>query len=144
MHTLPTGATPFPKGGNGQVNVRGWDFYYGGLENENPKYNVRSGARPVNFFPNDRMGSLDGDLLSKMGLTTERMVLGDALFSINCCFQFAIRGVQVFPGMPGSHSSVMSKNSQTHTLTQSDSEDRMGTSSIRLNFMSWLILTELL
>ena len=32
------------------------------------------------FFPNDRMGSLDGDLLSKMGLTTERMVLGDTLF----------------------------------------------------------------
>ena len=32
------------------------------------------------FFSNDRMGSLDGYLLSKMGLTTERMVLDDSLF----------------------------------------------------------------
>ena len=79
MHTLPTGATPVPKGENGQRKIRGWDFYYGGLENENTKYNVRSGSRPENLFPKDRMGSLDGELLSKMGLTTERMVLGDAL-----------------------------------------------------------------
>ena len=49
------------------------------MENENPKYNVQSGARPDNLLPNDRMGSLDADLLSKMGLTTEQMVLGDAL-----------------------------------------------------------------
>ena len=90
MHNLPTGATLVPKGVNGKRKVVGWYFYYGGLVNENPKYNVRSGARPDNFFPNDSMGSLDGDLLSKMGMTTERMVLGDALFYIYCCFQFAI------------------------------------------------------
>ena len=98
----------------------------------------------LDFFLNDRMGSLDGDLLSKMGLITERMILRDALFSISCCFQFSTRRVQVFPGMPGSHSSVRSKNSKTRTRTQSDLEDCMGTSSIRLDFMSWLILKELL
>ena len=50
------------------------------MENENQKYNVQSGARPDNLLPNDRMGSLDADLLSKMGLTTEQMVLGNTIF----------------------------------------------------------------
>ena len=79
MHTLPTGATPVHKGGNGQRKVGG---FYGVLENENPKYNVQSGAR-IEKNPNYRMGSLDGDLFSKIWLTNERMVRGDALFSIN-------------------------------------------------------------
>ena len=42
MHTLPTFQTTFPKRDNGQRKVGGWDLYYRGLENENPKYNVRS------------------------------------------------------------------------------------------------------
>ena len=50
VHTLPTSATPVPKGENGQRKFGGWNLYYGGLENENPKYNVRSGYRPANFF----------------------------------------------------------------------------------------------
>ena len=63
MHTLPTGATLVTKEENGQRKVGGWDFYDGGLENENPKYNVWSGALPDNSFSKNRMGSLDGDLL---------------------------------------------------------------------------------
>ena len=50
VHTLPTSATTVPKGENGQRKCGGWNLYYGGLENENPKYNVRSGYRPANFF----------------------------------------------------------------------------------------------
>ena len=35
---------------------------------------------PDNFFPEARKGGLDGDLLLKMGLTTARMIEGEALF----------------------------------------------------------------
>ena len=142
MHTLPTGATPVLKGGNGQrkleVGISIMEVWR--MKTQSIMFGVEL---VLNFFLNDRMGSLDGDLWSKIGLTTEQMVLGDALFSINCCFQFEIRRVQVSPGIPGSHSSVRSNNSQIRTHTQSDSDDCMGTSSSRLKFMSWLILTEL-
>ena len=144
MHTLPTGATPVPKGENGQRKIRGWDFYYGGLENENTKYNVRSGSRPENLFPKDRMGSLDGELLSKMGLTTERMVLGDALSFYQLLLPICN---PTRSGIPGdARKPFFSKveeftNSYAYSIRFGGS---LGTSSSRLNFMSWLILTELL
>ena len=54
-----------------------WEFYYKGWHGVRE---VWDGASPDNFFPEARKGSLDGDLLSKMGLTTSRMIEGNALF----------------------------------------------------------------
>ena len=40
----------------------------------------RGGATRENLFPSDRQGSLDADLLRKLGLTTQRINDQDALF----------------------------------------------------------------
>ena len=42
--------------------------------------NGRSGTSSQNLFPESRHGSLDATMLKKMGLTKERMTMGDALF----------------------------------------------------------------
>ena len=54
-----------------------WEFYYKGWHGVRE---VRDGATPNIFFPEARKVSLYGDLLSKIGLTTARMIEVDALF----------------------------------------------------------------
>ena len=78
-HSLPTGVVPVPKDNRngGERMDGGWEFHYRGWESENT---FRDGATKDNLFPDERIGSLDGDLLKKMGLTKERMKEGDALF----------------------------------------------------------------
>ena len=62
---------------DGKIKVADWEFYYKGWFGMRV---VWDGATPDHFFPEARKGSLDGDLLSKMGLTNARMIEGDALF----------------------------------------------------------------
>ena len=59
---------------------------------------VWDGATPDNLFPEAHKGSLDGYLLSKMRLTTARMIEGGSLFFINCYYQFAILNVREYRG----------------------------------------------
>ena len=73
-----------------------WEFYYKGWHGVRE---VRDGETPNNFFPEARKRSLDGDLLSKMGLTTARMIEGDALFFVYCYYQFAILNVREYRGV---------------------------------------------
>lgn len=88
-HSLPTGATPVPLDENGKRCVAGWDFHYQGWSRESdstasPIPSFRSGATRDNMFPECRKGSLDGELLSRLGLTADRMIekdgAPDALF----------------------------------------------------------------
>lgn len=75
-HCLPTGATPVPLNADGNRSVGGWDFHYKDWNRQRhaetmPIY--RSGATRDNMFPECRKGSLDGELLSNLGLTAARM-----------------------------------------------------------------------
>ena len=86
-HELPTGCTPVPiDKETGKRIQNGWEFFYNGWKSSlNPEIrNIRNGATPHNIFPAERKGSLDGDLLKKLGLTINRMrdryFLPDALF----------------------------------------------------------------
>ena len=76
LYIFPTGASPVPLI-EGERKVGDWEFYYKGWHGV---HEVRDGATPENLFPEARKGSLDGDMLSKMGLTTARMIEGGALF----------------------------------------------------------------
>ena len=78
-HSLPTGARPVPKDNRngGKRMDGGWEFFYKGWESEECH---RDGATRENVFPESRVGSLDVDLLKKMGLTAERVTECDALF----------------------------------------------------------------
>jgi len=72
-HALPTGATPVPKDDNGHRTSDGFEFHYRGWTRNDDDPVFRSGATWDNMFPDDRKGSLDGDLLAKLGLTKECM-----------------------------------------------------------------------
>ena len=54
-----------------------WEFYYKGWHRVRE---VRDGAMPRFFSLEARKGTLDGDMLSKGGLTTARTIEGDDLF----------------------------------------------------------------
>jgi len=73
-HQLPTGATPVPET-NGRRKVGDFDFFHTGWQKEVP--NLRSGATRDNMWPNCRKGSLDGNVLGKLGMEPERMVEPD-------------------------------------------------------------------
>ena len=75
LHIFLTGASPVPLV-DGERKVADWEFYYKGW---NGVHEFQDRATPDNLFPGARQGSLDGDLLSKMGLTTAQMIEGDAL-----------------------------------------------------------------
>ena len=77
-HALPTGAMPLPKNDDGFRKVNGWDFHYNGWTNPGPSH--RHGATTANMFPEGTEGSLDPNVLKKMGLTKSRMQSMDALF----------------------------------------------------------------
>ena len=76
-HVLPTGATPVPENQDGKRSVNGWDFHYRGWSGGGTN---RSGASRENLFPESRKGRLDAAVLTKLGLTRERMEGKDALF----------------------------------------------------------------
>ena len=95
-HAMPAGARPCPLNRNGVRKHGDWEFFYEGwkleqtlpeaIRNNLPedvtlvsKYS-RGGATRENLFPSDRQGSLDADLLRKLGLTTQRINDQDALF----------------------------------------------------------------
>ena len=78
-HALPTGATPVPEV-NGKRTAGNWDFFYDGWSGVGGGNLHRSGATSQNLFPESRKGSLDGDVLKKLGLTSARLQNRDALF----------------------------------------------------------------
>jgi hypothetical protein len=81
-HLLPTGATPVPENIDGQRICNGWEFHYRGwtkAEDESIPENCRGPFRPEPT-PGYRKGSLDADVLRRLGLTKQRMVDADALF----------------------------------------------------------------
>ena len=77
-HALPTGAMPVPKNDDGFRKFNGWEFHYNGWKNPGPPH--RHGATTTNMFPEGTEGSLDANILKKMGLTKSRMQSMDALF----------------------------------------------------------------
>ena len=85
-YTTPSGAAVVPKT-HGSKRIDGeYRFFYNGwyLEDTIPMLNhnpyKRVGATRENPFPKERDGCLDGNLLTKLGLTRDRMIRGDALF----------------------------------------------------------------
>ncbi len=85
-HQLPTGAMPVPKGEDGKRKEGRWEFHYKGFENEEKRF--RRGATTSNLFPKEMEGSLDGDILKKLGLSKERMQNTDALFFFQLLLPF--------------------------------------------------------
>lgn len=84
-HALPTGATVVPENDKGERSVNGWDFYYEGwMRLPGEGVSCRHGATRANMFPDERKGSLDKDVLLKLGMSPERMSnenkVPDALF----------------------------------------------------------------
>jgi hypothetical protein len=78
-HSVPTGATtPVPADAEGKRSHSGWEFHYKGWTGDGNVH--RSGASHDNMFPDSRKGSLDADVLRKLGLTKKRMDEKDALF----------------------------------------------------------------
>ena len=78
-HSLPTGATPVKEIG-GKHSVGDWEFHYSGWSHSDGSAPYRSGANPHDLFPDARKGSLDADVLQKLGLNPQRMHDCDALF----------------------------------------------------------------
>jgi len=79
-HSLPTGASPVPKGPDGKRCVNGWEFFYDGWTKGDDDATARSGATRENLFPESRKGCLDQRLLRKLGLTKRVIQDKDALF----------------------------------------------------------------
>ena len=73
-HALPAGAQPCPVNEDGKRSIAGWDFEYNGWHQRDvslPQF--RSGATREELFPENRKGSLDKEMLTKLGLTAARM-----------------------------------------------------------------------
>jgi hypothetical protein len=77
-HALPGGVQVCPKDSNGKRTCNGWEFHYREYKKEGAPF--RNGATKDNPFPDARKGSLDKDVLKKLGLTKARMEDLDALF----------------------------------------------------------------
>lgn len=77
-HFLPTGAKPVPLT-DGKRKEGAWEFHYNGfVDEDNPGH--RRGATTSNLFPKEMEGSLDVDILKKLGCNEERVKNVDALF----------------------------------------------------------------
>eukprot|EP00521_Asterionellopsis_glacialis_P000227 CAMPEP_0195249198 /NCGR_PEP_ID=MMETSP0706-20130129/1978_1 /TAXON_ID=33640 /ORGANISM="Asterionellopsis glacialis, Strain CCMP134" /LENGTH=359 /DNA_ID=CAMNT_0040300965 /DNA_START=20 /DNA_END=1102 /DNA_ORIENTATION=+ len=85
-HFLPTGATPVPIGPSGKRKCGPWEFHYNGFKNASMPY--CRGATTTNLFPKEMMGHLDANILSKLGLTKERVQDVDALFFFQLLLPF--------------------------------------------------------
>ena len=106
-HYLPTGAVPVPKNIDGVRKFGDWTFHYDGWQstvdenNENNEYTkYRSDATKNNLFPESRRGCLDAELLEKMGLTREKMQMGDSLFFYQLLFPICNPKKSGIPGDP--------------------------------------------
>jgi len=69
-HSLPTGVTPVPEV-DGHRLSGGFEFFYQGWQKQVP--NLRSGATHDNMWPNSRKGSLDANMLNRLGMSKKRM-----------------------------------------------------------------------
>ncbi len=81
QHSLPTGAVPVPINKDGKRVINGWEFFYNGWTNPGTQH--RRCATTANMFPKEMEGSLDGNILVKLGLNETRMgktTETDALF----------------------------------------------------------------
>ena len=71
-HYLPTGCTPVPTNESGERKCGDWDFYYEGWiptdENGEKILKHRKPLTLTNLFPKERKGSLDVDVLKKLGM----------------------------------------------------------------------------
>ena len=85
-HAMPTGVTPIPADTNGKRTCQGWEFHYKGWELPPPlrqpddgdfSHVFRNGATRENMFPASRKGSVDMNILRKLGLARERMIQAD-------------------------------------------------------------------
>jgi len=72
-HCMPTDATPVPINKDGSRTCNNFEFFYNGWTRKESDPSFRSGATRDNLHPECRKGSLDADLLSKLGLANERM-----------------------------------------------------------------------
>ena len=77
-HYLPTGARPVPVGQDGSRKCGDWTFHYNGFSNQEFLY--RRGATTANLFPKEMEGSLDENVLERLGLNARIMNECDALF----------------------------------------------------------------
>jgi hypothetical protein len=85
---MPTGAVPVPKNIDGVGKFGDYTFHYDGWQStvdENNENNetytkYRSDTTKNNLFPESRCGCLDAELLDKVGLTREKMQMGDSFF----------------------------------------------------------------
>jgi hypothetical protein len=80
---MPAGAVPVPINAvTGKREAGGYEFFYKGWKEENPtRENCRFGATREDLFPVDRDVTLDVTFLKKMGLSKQRMVECNALFT---------------------------------------------------------------
>jgi hypothetical protein len=112
-HSLPTGATPVPADAEGKRSHSEWEFHYKGWTGDGNAH--RSGASHDNMFPDSRKGSLDADVLRKLGMTKKRMDEKDALFFYQLILPICKPSNSGIEGALGMRFTVRSKHSQTFT-----------------------------
>jgi len=107
-HQLPTGVCPVDES-TGKRTCAGWEFHYKGWKRDEEEDLVfREGAKRGNMFPEHRKGSLDQNLLKRVGLNEARMrnLNGDpdALFFYNLLLPLhqinKAKGVEPVPDDP--------------------------------------------
>lgn len=76
-HSLPTGCKPVPVGSDGKRVDDGYEFFYNGWTRPLSDPIFRSRATRDNLLPENCRSCLDGALLTKLGLTKERMANND-------------------------------------------------------------------
>jgi hypothetical protein len=76
-HSLPTGARPCPPNAQGNRTRDGWEFHYNGWYGPDDLPHRSSGATRNSPFPESRKGCMDKVKLTTLGLTKERMDVGD-------------------------------------------------------------------
>ena len=96
-HSLPTGAMAVPiNKKTGKRELNGWEFHYRGWKNPGTLH--RHGATSHNMFPKETEGSLDANMLTKLGLDEDRMGKNvndvDSLFFLQlilpiCCPEYS-------------------------------------------------------
>eukprot|EP00957_Ditylum_brightwellii_P022436 1692864-Ditylum_brightwellii.AAC.1 len=78
-HSLPTNATPIPLEPDGTHKINDWEFFNNGCE-DTTNSPAQYGATRTNLFLKNRRGSLDKNILQKLGLGVDTMKGKDALF----------------------------------------------------------------
>ena len=74
QHQLPTGVVPVPADEDGKRVIDGWEFHYNGwTKPPDNERQFRDAASRENMFPQFRRGSLDQNVLARLGLDVTRM-----------------------------------------------------------------------